>query len=193
MASSDKILKWNVCGVQGAALFRLMEPIYFSSISVEKHYDKKNLTRALYERAKLTTELPYPFTLKKPMIVYTFSKEEFCFPNETENYSVNWNAVEDTFEFIDFSTGLTSDGQPSRLSKNNFCSNFKRITSTCFPQFSDFSYEKIKFEALYYQESSKILKRRLKELGLGDWIRKGTSSGLAKARSAVQDFTVDEF
>ncbi|KAE9551302.1 hypothetical protein FO519_005482 [Halicephalobus sp. NKZ332] len=47
MASSDKILKWNVCGIQGAALSHIMEPIYFSSISIEKNYDKKNLTRAL--------------------------------------------------------------------------------------------------------------------------------------------------
>lgn len=60
MSSSDKILKWNVVGVQGRLLNSVIDPIYIDSFSVEKSYDSSNLSRAICGRAlKTVVKSPY--------------------------------------------------------------------------------------------------------------------------------------
>lgn len=63
MSSSDKLLKWNVVGVQGALLNLLVEPIYLDSFVVQKNYDAATLSRAVYARASGITALTPPFKL----------------------------------------------------------------------------------------------------------------------------------
>ncbi len=50
MACSDKILRWNVLGVQGALLTHLVRPIYLKSVTVGSKFHPGHMKRALYER-----------------------------------------------------------------------------------------------------------------------------------------------
>ncbi len=50
MACSDKILRWNVLGVQGALLTHLVRPIYLKSVTVGSKFHPGHMKRAHYER-----------------------------------------------------------------------------------------------------------------------------------------------
>lgn len=67
MSSSDKILKWNVVGFQGALLNYFIEPQYLESLSFSKNYNASNLSRAFVGRA-ISVSLTQGFKVSQPII-----------------------------------------------------------------------------------------------------------------------------
>lgn len=50
MSCSDKLLRWQYLGLQGALLAGILAPIYLDTVVVGEHFDATAMTRALNER-----------------------------------------------------------------------------------------------------------------------------------------------
>ena len=50
MSCSDKLMKWNVLGVQGSLLTHFMKPVYLKGIIIGEQYNYEHLSRSLVSR-----------------------------------------------------------------------------------------------------------------------------------------------
>ncbi|KAH9512593.1 tRNA-specific adenosine deaminase 1 [Bulinus truncatus] len=78
MSCSDKFLRWNVLGCQGALISMfLVEPIYFTSIVIGKcPYNEDAMKRAVYSRILSVAEkLHPPYKVHLPLLLYAADKE----------------------------------------------------------------------------------------------------------------------
>ncbi|KIH42306.1 Adenosine-deaminase domain protein [Ancylostoma duodenale] len=67
MSCSDKMMRWNVLGVQGGLLSLVLDPIYLSSVSIADKADQKRMERALFGRLE-GFKPPAPFHLNQHYI-----------------------------------------------------------------------------------------------------------------------------
>ena len=89
MACSDKILSWNVIGLQGSLLSHWLRPVYFSSITIGSKFHPDHVTRALYGRISCDMTLPPHYRLNCPPLLATTSPEARQ-PSKAQDHSVNW-------------------------------------------------------------------------------------------------------
>ncbi|XP_078526353.1 double-stranded RNA-specific adenosine deaminase isoform X2 [Lissotriton helveticus] len=182
MSCSDKILRWNVLGLQGAILSHFMEPVYLNSITLGYLYSQGHLTRAVCCRLSKNGDafqegLTAPFILNHPMVgrvsVYDSTRQT----GKTKESSVNWCLADDTsVEILDGTKGKV-DGpklEVSRVSKQNIyqlyqelCRKTSRDDLLSFTSYSD-----VKEAALDYNANKEHFVRSLADLGYGNWICK---------------------
>uniref|UniRef100_A0AAQ5XA99 Adenosine deaminase RNA specific n=1 Tax=Amphiprion ocellaris TaxID=80972 RepID=A0AAQ5XA99_AMPOC len=182
MSCSDKILRWNVLGLQGALLSNFLHPIYLKSITLGYLYSHGHLTRAVCCRLARDGEafaqsLPSPFKLNHPEVGRVSVYDSTRHTGKTKESSVNWSFPDQhSVEVLDGTKGQL-DGNKlavSRVSKSNLfclfrslCQRFGRTDLLSLP-----SYAQAKMAALSFQHAKHQFFRALSDHGYGAWIGK---------------------
>lgn len=133
MSCSAKLLKWNILGIQGALLSKLIEPIYLSSVILGEKFDRKHMERALYGRIDTEViELPKGFNISKPKLMQVSVTKAKPAPY-SPNHSINWNGQSEDVEMIESTSGRTigkdKTKKYSRISKRAFFNEFNKIAN----------------------------------------------------------------
>ncbi|NXJ70381.1 DSRAD deaminase, partial [Rostratula benghalensis] len=182
MSCSDKILRWNVLGLQGALLAHFIEPVYLSSVTLGYLYSQGHLTRAICCRLArdgnaLQGRLRAPYHINHPEVgrvsVYDSARQT----GKTKESSVNWClADESEVEVLDGTKGKV-DGpklEVSRVSKRRMFTLFQQLCAKNNRRdLQSLSvYSDAKEAATGYQEAKQHFFGALEEMGYGSWIRK---------------------
>ncbi|XP_078741778.1 uncharacterized protein LOC144955399 isoform X1 [Lampetra fluviatilis] len=183
MACSDKIARWNVLGVQGALLSRLLEPIYLHGLVLGSLYRPQHLWRAVCARVRGVTHLPGPYRLNAPRLACS-SDPDVRRPGKAPVCCLNWSAGEPGLEAVSGATGKADGGQPSRLCKQALFACWAqlhpklnvRVAPSAYRGHPEATppgtYAEAKQAARDYQAAKQQLFRGLRRAGLGDWVKK---------------------
>ncbi|NXM46034.1 DSRAD deaminase, partial [Gymnorhina tibicen] len=182
MSCSDKILRWNILGLQGALLSHFLEPVYLRSVTLGYLYSQGHLTRAICCRMErdgstLKEKLQAPYHINHPEVgrvsVYDSARQT----GKTKESSVNWClADESEVEVLDGTKGKV-DGlklEVSRVSKRKMFTLFQQLCAKNNRKdlLSLSVYSDAKEAATAYQAAKQCFFSTLEELGYGSWIRK---------------------
>ncbi|XP_028608944.1 double-stranded RNA-specific adenosine deaminase isoform X3 [Grammomys surdaster] len=181
MSCSDKILRWNVLGLQGALLTHFLQPVYLKSVTLGYLFSQGHLTRAICCRVTrdgnaFEDGLRYPFIVNHPKVgrvsVYDSKRQS----GKTKETSVNWCLADGyDLEILDGTRG-TVDGpgkELSRVSKKNIFLQFKKLCSfRARRDLLQLSYGEAKKAARDYDLAKNYFKKSLRDMGYGNWISK---------------------
>ncbi|XP_054850593.1 double-stranded RNA-specific adenosine deaminase isoform X2 [Eublepharis macularius] len=182
MSCSDKILRWNVLGLQGALLSHFMQPVYLRSVTLGYLYSQGHLTRAICCRmsrdgSTFQAGLPEPYIVNHPEVgrvsVYDSARQT----GKTKESSVNWSLPDDTdVEVLDGTKGKV-DGPKldvSRVSKRNLFVLFQELCAKMDRKALQnlTVYSEAKDAAFTYQGAKRSFFWALQEMGYGSWICK---------------------
>ncbi|XP_019734272.1 double-stranded RNA-specific adenosine deaminase isoform X1 [Hippocampus comes] len=182
MSCSDKILRWNVLGLQGALLTHFLNPIYLKSITLGYLYSHGHLTRAVCCRLGrdgdgFSQSLPAPFQLNHPEVGRVSVYDSTRHTGKTKESSVNWSLPDHTsVEVLDGTKGKL-DGNKlgvSRVSKSNLFCLFRTLCQRCDRNdlLAMHSYIQAKLAANSFQLAKYRFFQALGDHGYGAWIGK---------------------
>ena len=175
MSCSDKILRWNVLGLQGALLSQFMEPVYTSSLTLGSLHHHGHLSRAVCCRARgVNDSLPSSFGVNHPLLGRAQGGDIMERHTEkTSSLSLNWTVGDERAELTEGITGRLERGSHTpRISKASLYSMYATLhmkTKSCRPTTT---YSEAKQGALAYQQAKTALFGHFYKKGYGMWVKK---------------------
>ena len=175
MSCSDKVLRWNVLGLQGALLSQFMEPLYMSSLTLGSLHHHGHLSRAVCCRAKdIESSLPATFTLRHPKLGRAQGGDELKRHTEkTSSLSLNWAFGDEKAELTNGVTGRLEPGPGvPRISKASLFSSFASHCVKANGTGPKATYSDVKKASLAYQQAKIALFKLFRTKGYGMWVKK---------------------
>ncbi|XP_060066776.1 double-stranded RNA-specific adenosine deaminase-like [Ylistrum balloti] len=183
MSCTDKICRWNVVGMQGALLSHFLEPVYLDSLTLGFLFDPGHLARAVCCRVNrgdtdINTMLPQGYHLNHPWLGRVTAVEPSRETQKTKALSINWCYGDEKPEVTDGTQGLCytniEKGLFSRCTKKNLYDSFKQVCRKFGQQdlLQFQTYNQAKMAATDFQESKKLMLKKMSESSYGTWVSK---------------------
>lgn len=174
MSCSDKVLSWNVLGLQGALLSKFVDPIYLKTIIIGDIFNEIHLRRALFDRVQQHLEhLPLSYNLHKPLL-FENKAPAMLQTHNSPIISYNWYLGAEKAEVINCSTGETEKNERSRISKSSLFECFLKTTRklNLSETYTKSLYSDCKNSSKKYIIAQKEFYNSLLTANLGKWIKK---------------------